>query len=122
MTLGDRLKSLRIGRRESLFQVADAVGSSKGYIWDLERNCSKNPSLDLLARLAGHFGTTVSYLIENQEGDPTQAKQFVRRNMRNIAALGRDDMRFVENLITRLSQRQPLIIETGESAGDGGDE
>ena len=61
MAIGERLKALRISSGESLQQVADAIGASKAHIWELESNKSKNPSLDLLRKIATHFETTVSY-------------------------------------------------------------
>lgn len=70
MTLGARLKALRLRNGESLQQVADAVGASKPHIWELETGRSKNPSVDLLAKLAAHFETTVSHLIGEEAADP----------------------------------------------------
>lgn len=68
MALGARLKELRVRNRQSLQQVADAVGASKTHIWDLERGESRNPSMELLDKLANHFKVTVSYLVGE---DPT---------------------------------------------------
>ena len=51
MPLSTKLKELRARSRESLQQVADAVGVSKAHIWELERGTSKNPGLDLLKKL-----------------------------------------------------------------------
>ncbi len=64
MGIGARLKELRLRKRESLQQVADAVGASKPHIWELEVEKSKNPSLDLLTKLARHFGVPVSFLLD----------------------------------------------------------
>ena len=55
MGLGGRLKELRVRKGESLQQVADAVSASKPHIWELEAEKSKNPSLDLLTKLAQSF-------------------------------------------------------------------
>jgi transcriptional regulator with XRE-family HTH domain len=64
MSWGDRLKELRIRKGESLRQVADAVSASKPHIWELEQQKSKNPSLDLLTKLAQHFNVSISYLLD----------------------------------------------------------
>ena len=73
MTLGTRLRALRIRRGESLQQVADAIGASKAHIWELETNRSRNPSIDLLRRLAEHFKVSIAHLVgedaEAQEAD-----------------------------------------------------
>jgi transcriptional regulator with XRE-family HTH domain len=64
MALGARLKELRVRKGESLQEVADAVSASKPHIWELEAEKSKNPSLDLLTRLAQHFNVSISYLLD----------------------------------------------------------
>lgn len=64
MSLGKKLKELRVRNGESLQQVADAVGASKPHIWELEAGKSKNPSLDLLTKIAKHFNVKISYLLD----------------------------------------------------------
>jgi transcriptional regulator with XRE-family HTH domain len=49
MGLGADITRLRLQKKESLQQVADAVGVSKAHIWELEKSRSDNPSM-LLAR------------------------------------------------------------------------
>ena len=62
MALGAKLKKLRIGKGQSLQHVADAVGASKAHIWELENGKSKNPSVELLSKLAEHFNVLVADL------------------------------------------------------------
>jgi transcriptional regulator with XRE-family HTH domain len=64
MSVGAKLKELRTRKGETLQEVADAVGSSKPHIWELEAEKSKNPSLDLLVNIAQHFNVPISYLVE----------------------------------------------------------
>jgi transcriptional regulator with XRE-family HTH domain len=64
MGLGARLRELRVRKGQSLQQVADAVKASKPHIWELETEKSRNPSLELLTSLAGHFAVPVSYLLD----------------------------------------------------------
>jgi transcriptional regulator with XRE-family HTH domain len=63
MSLGAKLKQLRVKNRESLQDVATAVGASKTHIWDLETGRSSNPSVDLLTKLAGHFNVPIADLV-----------------------------------------------------------
>ncbi len=56
MTLGLRIADLRLKKRKSLQQVADAVGVSKAHIWELEKGRTENPSMALVTRLADYFG------------------------------------------------------------------
>ncbi|WP_298128096.1 helix-turn-helix transcriptional regulator [Brevundimonas sp.] len=105
MAIGDRIKELRVRKGESLQQVADAIGASKAHIWELESNRSKNPSLDLMQKLAGHFRTTVAYLIDEPQGDLNRAEQFFRRNSDKFASLEEDEIAIFENLLDKLAKK-----------------
>jgi transcriptional regulator with XRE-family HTH domain len=105
MPVGDRIKDLRLRKKESLQQLADAIGASKAHIWELEANRSKNPSLDLLQKIAVHFKTTVAYLIEEPQADLSPAHQFFRRNGDKLAALGEKDLEVVEQLLDMIAKR-----------------
>jgi transcriptional regulator with XRE-family HTH domain len=63
MALSNKLQELRRSSGLSLQQLAEAVGASKGHIWDLERGKATNPSIDLLRSLAARFDVTVASLI-----------------------------------------------------------
>lgn len=69
MSLGARLKELRLKKGVSLQMVADVVKASKPHIWELERGNTKNPSLELLTNLANYYGVTVDYLAGMKEKD-----------------------------------------------------
>lgn len=81
MSFASRLKELRIKNGKSLQEVADAVGASKPHVWELERGTTKNPSLELVKKLANYFGVKIDYLAgmddENDESD-AQLMQFFR--------------------------------------------
>jgi transcriptional regulator with XRE-family HTH domain len=79
MSLAAKLKKLREKQGQSLQQVADGVGVSKVHVWELEKGTSKNPSLDLLTRLAAHFGVPIAFFHED-DIEPTEAEalQFFR--------------------------------------------
>lgn len=103
MPVGDQIKQLRLRKQESLQQVADAVGASKAHIWEIESNRSRNPSLDLLQRLASHFQTTIAFLIEEDVGEDTKADQFFRKNSQKLAAMTEEDFDLFERLLNRIS-------------------
>jgi transcriptional regulator with XRE-family HTH domain len=106
MAIGDRLRELRIAKGQSLQQVADAIGASKAHVWELETNRSQNPSLDLLKKLAVHFGTNVSYLICEVEQDPTQVDKFFHRNRQKFAALEEGDYKIFEQLLDMAARKK----------------
>lgn len=76
MSIGSKIKELRLKKGESLQQVADAVDSSKPHIWELEGGRRTNPSIDLLKRIATHFNVTVAYLV-GEEGNNEVSKYSV---------------------------------------------
>lgn len=63
MSIGGKIKELRVRKGESLQVLADAVGASKPHIWEIEMGKSKNPSLDLLKKFAEHFEVPISFLL-----------------------------------------------------------
>jgi transcriptional regulator with XRE-family HTH domain len=104
MSLGAELKKLRIKRKESLQDVADAVQASKAHIWDIERGASSNPTMDLLGRLATHFGVSVGSLVG--EEPPTEMHNelvALYRDLRNLSDSDRDTIR---GLAKRLSEKK----------------
>lgn len=77
MSIGARLKELRMRKRNSLQQVADAVGASKAHIWELETGKSRNPSMELLTKLAEHFGVSVASLVGEDPTAPDETPETV---------------------------------------------
>lgn len=79
LSLATKLQALRRKSGESLQQVADGVGVSKGHVWALEKGTAENPSLDLVRKLADHFKVTIAYL-NDEVAEPTDAAalQFFR--------------------------------------------
>jgi transcriptional regulator with XRE-family HTH domain len=106
MSLGSKLKALRIERNESLQDVADAVKASKAHIWDIERGASRNPTMDLLDKLATHFGVSVGLLVG--EEPPTEMHNelvALYRDLKNLSGSDRDTIR---DLAKRLGEKNPV--------------
>lgn len=70
MGLGKRIKELRESKGESLQQTADAVGTSKAHVWQIERGKADNPAIGVLTRIADHFDVSVAHLIGEKLDDP----------------------------------------------------
>lgn len=81
-----RLKELRLKKKESLQDVADAVKASKAHVWELETGKSKNPSVELLTKIAEHFGVPVAQLI-GEDPDATQEDQELVAMFRDLKDL-----------------------------------
>ena len=69
---GTRIWRLRKDAGQTLQTVANAVGSTKSYIWELERGRTDNPGIKLATALADHFDVSLSYLVagEADASDP----------------------------------------------------
>lgn len=97
MSIGSKLRQLRLKRGESLQDVADSVGASKAHIWEIEAGKSKNPSLDLLKRLAEHFDITVSQLSgespDKEADDPELLVMY--RSMKNLSEPDRKTLQLI---------------------------
>ena len=106
MSIGAKLKQLRLRRGESLQAVADAVGASKAHIWEIETGKSKNPSLELLKRLATHFGVSVSYLSGETPGEDPEAEELLvmYRSFKNLSDADRATVQLILNSMKKKSQ------------------
>lgn len=97
MALGARLKELRTKKGESLQQVADAIGSSKAHIWELETGKNRNPGAESLKKLAEHFRVSVGNLIGEDpnaaDSEPEMVAMF--RDLQNLSEQDRETIRAV---------------------------
>ena len=60
---GARLRRLREARKLTLQQVADAVGCTKAYVWELEMKEGQRPSAERVHALAKVIGVTMEDLM-----------------------------------------------------------
>jgi DNA-binding XRE family transcriptional regulator len=66
--LGQRLRALRLDRREKLSETAGRAGISPQYLSEVERG-RKEPSSEMIAALAGALETTLTGLTEQVAGE-----------------------------------------------------
>ncbi len=105
MNLGGRLSRLRQRKGESLQDVAEAVGVSKAHIWELEKGRADNPSMGLVTRLADHFGVSVSFLVDEDPGDPDANVDLVRM-FRQARELEDDDRKILDEMLQSFLKRR----------------
>ena len=104
MQIGERLFNLRQKSGQSLQAVADAIGISKAHVWELEKGRSKNPSFDLVQKLAKHFGVSIDTLVGMADEPDASALQIERLN-RGFEELSGGDRAVVEQMINALKAR-----------------
>ena len=92
MDLAGRLHKLRIDRKQSLQDVADAVGISKAHVWELEKARSKNPSFELMQKLAGHFGVSFDAVTGATEiqNEGSMHIERIHRDLKHLSDRDRD--------------------------------
>jgi transcriptional regulator with XRE-family HTH domain len=102
MTLASRVKALRLRSGKSLQEVADAIGSSKVHMWDIERGASKNPSYELLKKLADFYRVGVGTLV-GEDPDAEKDPQMVAL-YRNLTELSEADRETIAMLVERMKK------------------
>jgi transcriptional regulator with XRE-family HTH domain len=103
ITMAQRLKELRLKKGESLQDVADAVKASKAHVWELETGKSRNPSVELLTKLAEHFAVPVAQLI-GEDPDATQEDQELVAMFRDLRDLTPRDREILRSTITSMKK------------------
>jgi transcriptional regulator with XRE-family HTH domain len=104
MSLGARLKQLRVKKNQSLQEVANAVSVSKAHIWEIERGGSRNPTMELLNKLADHFGVSISFLVGEQPPDD-EAHEVVAL-YRDLKELDQKDRETIRAIMQRFKERR----------------
>lgn len=62
MNTGERMKRLRKEKKLTGKEMANILGISQGYYYDIERG-DKRPTTDLIAKLCSYFGVSSDYLL-----------------------------------------------------------
>lgn len=69
---GEKLRRRRIEMGLTLEALADKIGSTKAYIWQLENKRPAKPSGELLLKIADVLDISAEYLIDDSAASPTQ--------------------------------------------------
>ncbi|HEX3756870.1 MAG TPA: helix-turn-helix transcriptional regulator [Rhizomicrobium sp.] len=105
MTLGGKIAALRLNARESLQDVADAVGVSKAHIWELEKGRADNPSLGLVTRLADHFKVSIASLV-GEDAKAKDADADIQRMFRQVSKLDAHERGLLNDMMESLISRR----------------
>lgn len=106
MSLATRIADLRRQKKESLQDVASAVGVSKAHIWELERGRADNPSMSLLTNIADHFDVSVAFLVDEDLESP-DADVDLQRMFRQAKALEPYERKILDDMLKSLLKRRP---------------
>lgn len=107
MSLIKKLANLRAQSGESLQAVADAVGASRAHIWEVETGRTKNPSLELVRRLADHFKVSVAWLIgETPNEDNDQQATVLYRALQSLSTENKQHIQAIIDSMRKADTRQ----------------
>lgn len=106
MSLGQRIGELRRKKGQSLQAVADGVGVSKAHIWEIEKGRADNPSMDLVRRLADHFGMSVAFLA-GEEAESGDADPALQRMFRQANELDERERQILDEMLQTLRRHRP---------------
>lgn len=73
-TFSERLKELRTSRGFTMEQLGNEIESTRGTIGNFE-NGNKNPSLNILIKLADFFDVSIDYLIGRTDDPKLHQKE-----------------------------------------------
>lgn len=68
---GKRVRALRKSHNLTLNAVAEKIGTSKAYLWQIENRDSPNPSASVVLGLAKVFSVSPYFLFNNSTSDTT---------------------------------------------------
>lgn len=105
MGLGARIAELRRQKKESLQNVADAVGVTKTHIWELEKGRTSNPSMQVIQRLADHFKVSIASLVA-EDINAADADQQLARMFRLASDLDDHERGVIEDMIESFRRRR----------------
>lgn len=101
MSLGSRMMDLRLNAKQSLQDVASAVGVSKAHIWELEKGKTDNPAMGLVQRLADHFGVSVTFMVD-EDIEALDADTDLQRMFRQAKKLNERERRILDEMMSSL--------------------
>lgn len=102
--LGNKIRAERKKLKLTLEQLADAIDSSKSYVWELENKEGTNPTAEKIAKLASALKVSVDYLIINEQQEPTQLDQ-AKTLWRRVENLTPEQKAALEAVLSSLENR-----------------
>ena len=105
MALGEKIKVFRTKKNLSLQEVADQVGASKAHIWELETGRARNPSIELVTKLATCFGVGVADLV-SENPDAEGEKPELVAMFRNLKGLDDEEIKTVQSMMDHFRKRR----------------
>ena len=121
MELGQKIRQLREEKGLSLNRLAEEASISKAYLSQLENDVSKQPSAEILLKIASALGVTIADLLDQpvrvyaedfeDEDIPYVLREFIDKRGEALD-IQKEDVRMLMNI--RYRGNQPKAIEEWE--------
>ena len=121
MELGQKIRQLREENGLSLNGLAEEASISKAYLSQLENDVSKQPSAEILLKIASALGVTIADLLDQpvrvyaedfeDEDIPNALREFIDKRGEALD-IQKEDVRMLMNI--RYRGNQPKAIEEWE--------
>ncbi len=96
---GEKLRKIRTERGLTLEALADRIGSSKAYVWQLENKTNAKPSAELLLKLSEVLGEQPEYFLDDSQSERTEL-HVENAFFRKFQKLSEGDKRTIERIVT----------------------
>jgi transcriptional regulator with XRE-family HTH domain len=104
--LGARLRRLREAKKLTLQQVADAVGCTKAYIWELEMKDGQRPSAERVQALAKVLGVTMDDIMGEPLQDVPEASLEDVAFFREYAGMSEEEKKHYQDVLKMMFSRK----------------
>lgn len=95
LNLGEKLRTLRKEQKLTLDALAERVGISKSYLWELENRPQSNPSIEKLGAIATVLGVPTAYFLDDEVAQPREhhLDEAFFRNYQKLPPFEREQLR-----------------------------
>jgi len=95
LSLGEKLRTLRKDKKLTLDALAEKVGISKSYLWELENRPQPNPSIEKLGAIATELGVPMAYFLDDEIAQPREhhLDEAFFRNYQRLDAPDKEQLR-----------------------------
>lgn len=101
---GEKMRKARMAKKATLEDLANAIGSSKAYVWQLENKKSAKPSADLLLKIANFLAVSPDFLLDDGREEQTET-QLDDAFFRTFQRLSESDKRYIHRIMTGLDEK-----------------
>lgn len=103
---GARLRRLREAKKLTLQQVADAVGCTKAYIWELEMKDGQRPTAERIQKIAQVLGVTMEDVMGTPMQQAPEASPEDVAFFREYAGMTEEEKRHYQDVLKMMFSRK----------------